>query len=318
MSGVFDPWENLTWRESFLARGRRPREWYNPASFYFMSENLSRWTEIMSTRGLRLFFIAALAFLLTRLLKALTNRLIRLAGSQSRPAQMREQQTRAMAALLYSSGMMLIILTAILVALPEFGFDVTPLAAAAGLASLAIGFGGQYLVRDLINGFLIVFEDQYVVGDRIKIDDEAGRVEMVTLRRTVLRNDRGAVVNIPNGLIGRVANLSRDWSQTWVDVTVPADELATTALRALENIAAGFRADPDWSGALIEGPRVLGIDSLALTGTTIRIQIRSAPLRQEDVARELRRRIKTVFEQERIPLAAVQKVELVGGERKSP
>ncbi len=272
----------------------------------------------MSTRGLRLFFIAALAFLLTRLLKALTNRLIRLAGSQSRPAQMREQQTRAMAALLYSSGMMLIILTAILVALPEFGFDVTPLAAAAGLASLAIGFGGQYLVRDLINGFLIVFEDQYVVGDRIKIDDEAGRVEMVTLRRTVLRNDRGAVVNIPNGLIGRVANLSRDWSQTWVDVTVPADELATTALRALENIAAGFRADPDWSGALIEGPRVLGIDSLALTGTTIRIQIRSAPLRQEDVARELRRRIKTVFEQERIPLAAVQKVELVGGERKSP
>jgi len=259
--------------------------------------------------------IALLALVLIRIMKAVTARLVEMANSPSRVAQMREQQTRAMANLLYSAGTMLVIIAALLMALPYFGFDITPLAAAAGLASLALGFGGQYLVRDLINGFLIVFEDQYVVGDTIKIDDETGRVEQVSLRRTVLRNFRGAMVSIPNGQIGRVANLSRDWSQTWVDVTVPSEESAAAALRALEKITTDFRSDPDWSAALIEGPRVLGIDSMAPSGITIRIQIRTAPLRQEDVARELRRRLKAGFEQEHIPLNSVQRVELVGANR---
>lgn len=259
--------------------------------------------------------IALLAVVLIRIMKAVTARLVEMANSPSRVAQMREQQTRAMANLLYSASTMLVIIAALLMALPYFGFDITPLAAAAGLASLALGFGGQYLVRDLINGFLIVFEDQYVVGDTIKIDDETGRVEQVSLRRTVLRNFRGAMVSIPNGQIGRVANLSRDWSQTWVDVTVPSEESAAAALRALEKITTDFRSDPDWSAALIEGPRVLGIDSMAPSGITIRIQIRTAPLRQEDVARELRRRLKAGFEQEHIPLNSVQRVELVGANR---
>ncbi|MGH9704455.1 MAG: mechanosensitive ion channel family protein [Candidatus Acidiferrales bacterium] len=259
--------------------------------------------------------IALLAVVLICIMKAVTARLVEMANSPSRVAQMREQQTRAMANLLYSAGTMLVIIAALLMALPYFGFDITPLAAAAGLASLALGFGGQYLVRDLINGFLIVFEDQYVVGDTIKVDDETGRVEQVSLRRTVLRNFRGAVVSIPNGQIGRVANLSRDWSQTWVDVTVPSEESVAAALRALEKITTDFRSDPDWSAALMEGPRVLGIDSMALSGITIRIQIRTAPLRQEDVARELRRRLKAGFEQEHIPLNSVQRVELVGANK---
>jgi small conductance mechanosensitive channel len=264
----------------------------------------------------KVLVIVLLAMLLIRLMKAVTARLVEMAKSPTRVAQAREQQTRAMANLLYSAGTMLVIIAALLMALPSFGFDITPLAAAAGLASLALGFGGQYLVRDLINGFLIVFEDQYVVGDTIKIDDETGRVEQVTLRRTVLRNARGALVSIPNGQIGRVSNLSRDWSQTWVDVTVPSEEAVATALHTLEKITADFRSDPDWSAALVEGPRVLGIDSLALNGTTIRVQIRTAPLRQDDVARELRRRLKTVFEQENIPLSSVQRVTLVGAEKK--
>ncbi len=266
--------------------------------------------------AIKVAVIVFLAFVLIRVMKAVTARLVEMAKSPTRVAQMREQQTRAMANLLYSAGTMLVMIAALLMTLPYFGFDITPLAAAAGLASLALGFGGQYLVRDLINGFLIVFEDQYVAGDTIKIDEETGRVEQVTLRRTVLRNGRGALVSIPNGQIGRVANLSRDWSQTWVDVTVPSGEAVATALRALEKITTDFRSDPDWSAALVEGPRVLGIDSLALSGTTIRIQIRTAPLRQEDVARELRRRLKTGFEQEHIPLSGVQRVELVGAEKK--
>jgi small conductance mechanosensitive channel len=218
-----------------------------------------------------------------------------------------------MAGVLYSVGLGIIIIVGLLAALPEFGFNVTPVAAAAGLASLAIGFGGQYLVKDLINGFFIIFEDQYGVGDVIRVNNETGRVEHVTVRRTVLRNDRGAVISIPNGVIGSIANLSRDWSQTYVDVTVPSGEAVGRALALLEKVCGDFRSDVDWSAALIDGPRVLGIESLNLDGTALRIQLRSAALRADDVARELRRRVKSAFEQAHILVTNTQPVELIGG-----
>jgi small conductance mechanosensitive channel len=167
-------------------------------------------------------------------------------------------------------------------------------------------------VKDLINGFFIIFEDQYGVGDVIRANNETGRVEHVTLRRTVMRNDRGAFISIPNGIIGSIANLSRDWSQTYVDVTVPSSETVGRALALLEKVCGDFRSDADWSAALIDGPRVLGIESLNLDGTALRIQLRSAALRADDVARELRRRVKSAFEQAHILVTNTQPVELIG------
>ena len=152
----------------------------------------------------------------------------------------------------------MIFAVAILTALPEFGFNVTPVEAAAAVASLALGFGAQNLVKDLINGFFIVFEDQFVIGDLIQANGETGRVEYFTVRRTVIRNANGAMVTIPNGLLGQVANLSRDWSQVFVDVTVPSDELVGRALATLEKVSNDFRNDAEWSRALVDGPRVLG------------------------------------------------------------
>jgi len=169
-------------------------------------------------------------------------------------------------------------------------------------------------VKDFINGFFIVIEDQYVVGDLIQVNGETGRVEYLTLRRTVVRNVSGAIVTIPNSLIGQVSNLSRDWSQTFVDVTVPSDEMVGRALATLEKIAGDFRNDADWSPALLDGPRVLGVESLALDGTVLRLQVRTALNRKDDVARELRRRIKLGFEESRIPLRHTHKVELQGAE----
>jgi small conductance mechanosensitive channel len=282
-----------------------------------MTDSFSRWAQIAGAKGLRLLAILLLAFLFARLLRVLTQKLVEIAKSQSRVAILREQQTRTMAGLLYSAGTALILGVAFLVALPEFGFNIAPVAALAGLASLAVGFGGQYLVRDLINGFFVIFEDQFVVGDVVRISDEVGRVEHLTLRRTVLRNDRGDMVTIPNGQIGKVANLSRDWSQTFVDVTVPAEEGIGRALAVLERVVTEFRADPDWAAALVDGPRVLGVESLALSGTILRTQLRAAANRQDDVARELRRRIKSGFEQERILFGNTQRVDLVGGREQS-
>jgi len=264
--------------------------------------------EFAGVRALRVLIIVFVALLVARLLRALTSRLIQSAKSPSRVAQMREQQTRTMAALLYSVGLGIIVGVAVLTALPEFGFNVSPVEAAAAVASLALGFGAQNLVKDLINGFFIVFEDQFVIGDLIQTNGETGRVEHLTLRRTVLRNVAGAMVTIPNGLVGPVANLSRDWSQVFVDVTVPSEEMVGRALTALEKIAGDFRDDADWSPALVDGPRVLGIEALSLDGTAIRLQVRTVLNRKEDVARELRRRIKLGFEQSRIPLSQMYNV----------
>ncbi|MGB6390743.1 MAG: mechanosensitive ion channel family protein [Candidatus Acidiferrales bacterium] len=283
-----------------------------------MPESLTHWIEVAGARGVRIVAIFVIAFLVSRLLKILTDRLIQLAKSQSRVAQMREQQTRTMAALLYSVGSAVIFAGAVLTALPEFGFDVTPVEAVAAIASIALGFGAQNLVKDLINGFFIVFEDQYVIGDLIQLNGETGRVEYLTLRRTLIRNSAGAMVNIPNSLVGQVANLSRDWNQVFVDVTIPAEELTGRAIATLEKIAGDFRNDADWSPALVDGPRVLGVESLALDGTVIRLQVRTVLNRKDDVARELRRRIKLGFEQSRIPLSLTHRVAMHSADAASP
>src|SRR5271157_2877772 len=144
-----------------------------------MMESVKHWVQVAGTRGLRVLVVALLAFIFLRTLKAFTNKLIQLAKSPTRSAQMREQQTRTIAGVVYSFGVAVIVAIAILIALPEFGFTVTPVEAAAAFASLAFGFGAQNLVKDVINGFFIVFEDQYVVGDLIQTSDEIGRVEQL-------------------------------------------------------------------------------------------------------------------------------------------
>jgi small-conductance mechanosensitive channel len=277
-----------------------------------MNELLTYWGKLAAAPGLRVIGIIVIALIVSRILKTITTKLIELAKSPSRAALMREQQTRTMAGLLYSTGIFVIIAVALLMIMRECGFDVSPVTAAAAVASLALGFGAQNLIKDLINGFFIVFEDQYVVGDLIQANNEMGRVEHLTLRRTVIRNPAGALVTIPNSLIGQVANLSRDWSQVFVDVTVPADENVGRALASLEKISGDFRNDADWSPALMDGPRVLGVESLSLDGTVLRLQVKTVLNRKDDVAREVRRRIKLGFEQSRIPLSHTHKVTLQG------
>ena len=276
-----------------------------------MVDSFSRWTEAVLAGGLRLLGILIGAVVLIWLLRVLTRRLVQLATTESRAAVLHEQQTRTLAGILYSAGTAVILTVAVLLALPEFGINVTPIAAAAGLASLAVGFGAQHLVRDLINGFFIVFEDQYAVGEMIRIGEMTGRVEHLTLRRTVVRDVRGALVTIPNGEIRQVANISRDWSQVFVDVTFAAEADVSPALEAIERAAAEMRADSAWATVLVDGPRVLGVESLGPGGTVVRVQARTSPTRQDDVAREFRRRVKVQFDRDGIECTSAQRVELM-------
>ena len=277
-----------------------------------MLSPFTHWSNFAFPNVLHLLAILVIALVLNGLLRVMTNLLVKPAGSQTRVAQIREQQTRTLAGVLFSAGSKVVWAVAILTALPEFGISTLPAAAFAGVASLAIGFGAQNLLRDLITGFYIVLEDQYVVGDTIQVGDTIGRVEHLTLRRTVVRDARGALVTIANGEIRTVSNLSRDWSQAFVDVPLAADTPLEKTMQALETAAAELRGDSAWSQALVDGPRILGVQSFDHEASTVRLQVRTVPTRQDEVSRELRRRIQIEFQRQGIPLSNVQRLALAG------
>ena len=276
-----------------------------------MSTYFAHLPEFTIANLLHLLIIFLVALLLNRLLRVVSKLIIKPAATQTRAAQAREQQTRTLAGVVFSAGSKVVWAVALLTAAQEFGINVTPVAALAGLASLAVGFGAQNLVRDIITGFYIILEDQYVVGDTIQVADTVGRVEHMTLRRTVVRDPRGALVTLSNGDIRTVGNLSRDWSQTFVDVSVSPLVPQEKALQALEAAVADLRNDSAWSQALVDGPRILGLQSYDQSASTVRVQVRTAPSRQDDVARELRRRIQLEFQKQGIPLSSVQRLEMV-------
>ncbi|MGC2465483.1 MAG: mechanosensitive ion channel family protein [Candidatus Acidiferrum sp.] len=268
------------------------------------------WPQLTLTSILDLIAILVLALLVNRFLRAMSNLMVKRAATQSRAAQVREQQTRTLAGVLYSAGSKVVWFVALLTASYIVGINPTPVLTLAGVASVAIGFGAQNLIRDVITGFYIVFEDQYAMGDTIQVGDISGRVENLTLRRTVLRDARGALVTIANGEIRTVSNLSRDWSQAFVDISIAPEISLEKTMQALDSACAELRADPSWSQALVDGPRILGLQSFDRSASTVRLQVRTAPTRQDEVSRELRRRIQIEFQRQGIPLSIVQRFEL--------
>ena len=277
-----------------------------------MPSSFNRWLELALPNALHLIGIFVIALVLNRILRAVTNLVIKQASAPGRSAQLREQQTRTLAEVLYGAGSKVVWAVALLTAVREFHIDITPALTLAGLASLAVGFGAQTLVRDVITGIYIVLEDQYIVGDTIQFADYIGRVEHLTLRRTVVRDARGALVTIANGEIRTVSNLSRDWSQAFVDVSLAPESPIEKTMQALESAAAALRGDPAWSQTLVDGPRILGVQSFDRSSSTVRLQVRTAPTRQDEVARELRRRIQVEFQKQGIPTSSVHRIELAG------
>ena len=276
-----------------------------------MSSLLSEVPAVFVVSLLHLIGIFIIALLLIQFLRVASKLMVKPAASPARAAQAREQQTRALASALYGTGSKVIWALALLMAAQEFGINVVPVLVLVGVLGLAVGIGARNLVRDLIAGFSIILEDQYSVGETIHVADTLGRVEQITLRRTVLRDSRGALVTLANGDIRTVGNLSRDWSQAFVDVALSPQVPQELALHALDAAVADLRNDPSWSQTLVDGPRILGLQSYDQHASTVRLQVRTAPARHEDVSRELRRRIQLEFQRQGIPLSNVQRVELV-------
>lgn len=182
----------------------------------------------------------------------------------------------------------------------ELGFRMDAILASAGIAGLAVGFGAQSLVKDIISGFFILFEDQFGVGDVVKIGDFSGVVERMTLRATVLRNLEGQVHVVPNGNIQHVTVMTKEWARAVLDVTVQHKEDLTRVFQVLQTT--GSRLAKDWPDRVLEQPTILGIEKLDDSGVMIRSVVKTPPFKQADVLREWRRRVKDEFDRAGIEL----------------
>jgi small-conductance mechanosensitive channel len=206
------------------------------------------------------------------------------------------------------------IVTGVLVAvvgtmmLSEVGVDIAPIIASAGIIGIALGFGAQSLVKDFLSGVFMIVEDQYGVGDVVDLGEAVGTVEAVSLRVTRLRAIDGTVWYVPNGEILRVGNMSQNWSRAVVDVSVAYSEDVTRVKRVLLEVAHDLWDDEDWRDLIIEEPEVTGVEMLAADSVNLRVMIKTLPLEQWAVARELRQRIKARFDHEGIEIPFAQRV----------
>lgn len=199
-----------------------------------------------------------------------------------------------------------------LLALVSLGIDIVPLLAGASLVGVAVSLASQNLIKDAINGFLIILEDQYALGDVINVGNVGGLVENLNLRMTQVRDSEGRLITIPNSEIKVVANLSSRWSRA--DLTIPIAYQADTeeALKLIKTVADKMNQELQWRSQILEPPQVLGIDQFGDRGLIIRVWIKTQPLKQWDVAREFRRRLKIALDEAGISISVPQQAILLG------
>ena len=206
------------------------------------------------------------------------------------------QRARTIAAVLRSVSTATIWTIAGLMVLAEFGVNLGPLIAGAGIVGVALGFGAQSLVKDFLSGIFMLLEDQFGVGDIIDSGEASGVVEGVSLRTTRLRDVEGTLWHVPNGQILRVGNKSQEWSRALLDVQVAYDTDVGTAIRVIKEVADEVWRDPDLAHSVLEEPEVWGVEVMGPDGITIRLVLKTRPADQWTVLRELRRRLKVALD----------------------
>lgn len=194
-----------------------------------------------------------------------------------------------------------------LIALSILGINIVLLLAGASILGVAISFGSQSLVKDMINGLFVLLEDQYGVGDVITVNNESGLVEKMNLRVTQLRNLNGELITIPNGNIAMVKNHSSNWSRVNLGIDVAYHTDLDQAIAVIEKVASQMSLESEWQELILEPPEVLGVDAFGNNSITIRLLIQTQPLKQWQVGREFRRRLKYAFDQEGISIPFPQR-----------
>ncbi len=219
-----------------------------------------------------------------------------LESSSPLPAERRVQRAQTMGSVLRSVSTGVIAVVIILMVLAELGLNIGPLLASAGILGVALGFGSQTLVKDFLSGIFMIAEDQYGVGDVIDVGEATGSVEAVGLRVTRLRDIEGTVWYVRNGEILRVGNKSQGWARAVLDIGVGYGEDVSRVQDLLRTVGTELKADPEWGPLVMEDPEVWGVEALSADSVVVRLVVKTVPLEQWRVARELRRRIKATFD----------------------
>jgi small-conductance mechanosensitive channel len=258
----------------------------------------------------KILFVVGMAFVVIRIFRAVVGKMASLQEKRL-PSGMRAQQVRTLAAVINSVGVFVVMFVSTLMILGTLGLNLGPLLASAGIVGLAIGFGAQTLVKDVINGFFILLENQYDVGDTVRIAGVKGTVENMSLRHTTLRDEDGTIHIVPNSAILIVSNTTRDWSQLTLKVVVAYSEPSDRIVALLKQLGEEIRHDPAYADDIVSEIQVPGIDRIGNGEAEYLMLIKTRPSKQYGVSRELRRRIKECFHKNNIQTAGPGKVYVI-------
>jgi small-conductance mechanosensitive channel len=282
---------------------------------HWLADYTEGWAHVAGS----ILLVLVLAVVARWLLHRMVDRLVRRAEAGVLPdriqwlgsdnfQQRKVQRARTMGSVLKSVVSIVVFVVAALMVLSKLGQNIAPLLASAGILGVALGFGSQSLVKDFLSGMFMLFEDQYGVGDVIDVGEASGTVEAVSLRVTRMRDVNGTVWYIRNGEIPRVGNMSQNWARTVLDVAVSYHEDLAKVRRVLEEIAHDLWENDDFRGLIIEQPEVWGVEALTPDAVTMRVTLKTAPMEQWNIAREMRERIKARFDYEGIEVPFPQRV----------
>lgn len=275
-----------------------------------LSEWLNRFWPWMLTHGIRIFLVAIFAWILYRYINIVIRKIVLMSmvsdADKNSEAERKRKDTLTR---IFSWVTRILILTmAVLIILQEVGVPIGPILAGAGILGLALGFGGQYLIRDLISGFFIILENQYRIGDVVNLDGTSGLVEDISLRLTTLRDLDGNVHHVPHGEIKRVSNLSKYFSRVNLNIGIAYHSKLDHVIEVVNKIGNEMAEDPIWKEHILKAPQFLRIDNFADSAIEIKIIGETPAHKKWDVTGELRKRIKLAFDQEGIEIPFPQRV----------
>jgi small-conductance mechanosensitive channel len=274
---------------------------------FFKIETIYHWAEL---HLLKLIFILVGGYILHKVIQRSIEKIIRILVVPDR-FMTKEAEVKRENTLIRIFGWISkisIIILVIMMSLQEFGIPIGPIIAGAGIIGLAVGFGGQYLIRDLISGFFIILENQYRIGDLIKINDVDGTVEDISLRMTKLRDMNGTVHHIPHGEITIVSNFSKDYAKINLDIGIAYDASLEKAIQVINEIGEKISEEEYWKEKIVSKPQFLRVNELADSAVILKITGETMPLTQYEVAGELRMRIKLAFDENQIEIPFPQMV----------
>ncbi|HAR94754.1 MAG TPA: mechanosensitive ion channel family protein [Deltaproteobacteria bacterium] len=251
--------------------------------------------------GLHILLVIILAWLALKLSKKLSSRLLQFVVKQKDDGEFRKRTETLGSVVRYVLTLAIGVVASITV-LRELGIDIGPVLAAAGIVGLAVGFGAQSLVKDVISGFFILLEDQIRVGDVVDLGGKGGVVERVNLRTTVLRDLHGNVHYVPNGHINVVTNMTKEYSRYVFDVGVAYREDVDEVMEVMKGVDEELRNDPEYKDDILEPLEILGVDQFAASAVVIRARTTTLPIKQWRVGREFNRRLKKRFDERRIEI----------------